>query len=140
MQVYYHPRLMVFFSFRTPSRIITHSITTGDVDTTSSCRSFILSDTIVDPILYPGSAYSSSPSPHLLFAYPLPYSYNPTHSIPSCYYLLDLVSSTHPLMCIISTHAARQCKHVFPPHLCSLLFCLVHLIGLPCSAYSFSFF
>ena len=57
------------------------------------------------------------------FRLPLPYSYNPTHSIPSCYYLLDLVSSTQPLMCIISTRAARQCKHVFfHPHLRSLCF------------------
>jgi hypothetical protein len=104
---------------------------------------FILFDIIADPISSPGSNHSSSPlliNTPPSFRLPLPYSYNPTHSIPSCYYLLDLVSSTQPLMCIISTHAARQCKHVFPPHLCSLLFCVscTSSIGLPCSAFSIS--
>ena len=53
------------------------------------------------------------------------------------------LSSTQPLMCIISTHTARQCKHVFfTPHLRSLFFCVscTSSIGFRCSAYFFFFF
>jgi len=133
---------MVFFRSGHP-RALSPTQTRRTTMTPHRRRSlFILSDIIADPILSPGSNHSPSPlsTPPPSFRLPLPYSYNPTHSIPSCYYLLDLVSSTQPLMCIISTHAARQCKHVSPPQLCSLLFCVscTSSIGLPCSAFSIS--
>ena len=67
---------------------------------------------------------------------------DPTFENVVCGFIPRWISVTvnEPLMCIISTHAARQCKYVFPPHLCSLLFCVscTSSIGLPCSAFSIS--
>lgn len=134
LQVYYHPRLMVFFRSGHPRTL---STTRQRRPTTTPCRH------VVHPY-YPTRYYRPNFHPSLglvlfsllfitllpFFRLPLPYSYNPTHSIPSCYCLLDLVSSTQPLMCIISTRAARQCKHVFsPPSPFPFVLCFLHLIN-----------
>ncbi|KIM47075.1 hypothetical protein M413DRAFT_269065 [Hebeloma cylindrosporum] len=67
-------------------------------------------------LLLLSSSSSTLPSVRL----PLSYSYNPTHSIPPCYYLLDLVPLPN-LSCVSSPHTQHVNASMFSPH---LLFCV----------------
>lgn len=80
------------------------------------------------------SSSSTLPSVRL----PLSYSYNPTHSIPPCYYLLDLVPLPN-LSCVSSPHTQHVNASMFSPP--SFVLCFyASSIGLPCFAFFSPFF